>query len=237
MEHLEQILEAALMAAAKPLSVDHLLDMFDPIEQPERQQLRNALEALEASLENRAIELVQVSSGYRIQVRPQYAERVARLWQEKPPKYSRALMETLALIAYRQPVTRGDIEDIRGVSVSSNIIKTLLEREWVRVVGQRDVPGRPSLYGTTRSFLDYFNIKSLDELPTLAEIRDLDAINRELDFTEPEADNNQPDKAKATTDDGVAEEAEADTKAKSEQDSNETYHEETQPEQTAPTQH
>jgi len=200
MQQLEQILEAALMAAAKPLSLDQLLALFDEFEQPERQQVRDALQMLEQSLHNRAVELVQISSGYRIQVRTQYAPRVARLWEEKPAKYSRALLETLALMAYRQPLTRGDIEDIRGVSVSSHIIKTLLEREWIRVVGQRDVPGRPSLYGTTRTFLDYFNLKSLDELPTLAEIRDLDAINRELDFSEPYSDSAQSNSDSVTQD-------------------------------------
>ncbi|MCU7959873.1 MAG: SMC-Scp complex subunit ScpB [gamma proteobacterium symbiont of Bathyaustriella thionipta] len=231
MQQLEQILEAALMAAAKPLSLDQLQAMFDEFEQPDRQQLRDALQTLEQALHNRAVELVQISSGYRIQVRTEFAPRVARLWEEKPAKYSRALLETLALIAYRQPVTRGDIEDIRGVSVSSHIIKTLLEREWIRVVGQRDVPGRPSLYGTTRAFLDYFNLKSLDELPTLAEIRDLDAINRELDFSEPCSDSTEPNSDKITQDASQASPLETDA-AGNEPQNEETQIKDTQTEDT-----
>ena len=135
----------------------------------------------------RGIEVVEVSTGWRIQVRKDYSPWISRLWDEKPARYSRALLETLSLIAYRQPVTRGEIEDVRGVAVSTNIIKTLMEREWIRVVGKRDVPGRPSLYATTREFLDYFGLKGLDELPALAEIREFDVINPELDLPEPEA--------------------------------------------------
>jgi len=152
------------------------------------------LDQLKQDYEGRGIEVIEVGSGWRIQVVEEVSLWVSRLWTERAPRYSRALMETLALIAYRQPITRGDIEDIRGVSVSTNIIKTLLEREWVRVVGTRDVPGKPSLYGTTREFLDYFNLKTLDELPPLAEIRDLDEINRSLDLndTDRASDDNLP---------------------------------------------
>lgn len=184
-QKLKQIAEAALLAAGKPLSLDELLELFEETERPDRKAMREALKVLAEEYEGRGIELKEVASGFRIQVRSEYAPWVSRLWVERPQRYSRALMETLALIAYRQPITRGEIEEVRGVSVSSNIIKTLMEREWIRVVGQRDVPGRPSLYATTREFLDYFNLKSLDELPTLAEIRDLDSINRELELGVP----------------------------------------------------
>jgi segregation and condensation protein B len=180
------IVEAALLAAARPLSLDRLLLLFLDDQQPSRQQLLDALQRLQEHYAQRGIELVEVSSGWRIQVRKEYAPWISRLWDEKPARYSRALLETLALIAYRQPVTRGEIEDVRGVAVSTNIIKTLLEREWIRVVGKRDVPGRPSLYATTRDFLDYFGLKGLEELPPLAEIRELDIINPELDLPDPE---------------------------------------------------
>ncbi len=182
---LKQILEASLLAAGKPLSLDQIVALFKGDEQPDRQAIRDALDVLRGDMEGRGIELREVGSGFRIQVRSEFAPWVSRLWEERPGRYSRALMETLALIAYRQPVTRGEIEEVRGVSVSTHIIKTLEEREWVRVVGHRDVPGRPALYATTRAFLDYFNMKSLDDLPTLAEVRDLDAIEPELDFDLP----------------------------------------------------
>ncbi len=185
-DKLKNIVEAALLAAGGPLSLDGMRALFDEAGQPEKKQLREVLAALAEDYQGRGIEVVEVASGWRIQVCQAYSPWVSRLWAERPPRYSRALMETLALIAYRQPITRGEIEDIRGVSVSSNIIRTLLEREWIRVVGQRDVPGKPSLYGTTREFLDYFNLKSLDDLPTLAEIRDLDEINRELELDDPD---------------------------------------------------
>lgn len=185
---LKQIIEAALLAAGKPLSIDRLLELFEEQGQPERRQIEAALDELAGDYEGRGIEVHEVGSGFRIQVRAQFASWVSRLWEERPGRYSRALMETLALIAYRQPITRGEIEDIRGVSVSTNIIRTLSEREWIRVVGHRDVPGRPSLYATTRRFLDYFSLKSLNDLPTLAEIRDLDSINQELDLGEPGQD-------------------------------------------------
>jgi segregation and condensation protein B len=185
-EKLKQIVEAALLAAGRPLNMDQLLALFDEREQPEKKDVREVLESLIQDYQGRGIEVVEVGNGYRIQVRAGLSPWVSRLWAERPPKYSRALLETLALIAYRQPITRGEIEDIRGVSVSTNIVKTLTEREWVRVVGHRDVPGKPSLYATTKEFLDYFNLSSLNELPTLAEIRDLDSINRELELSDPD---------------------------------------------------
>ena len=184
-QKLKQIIEAALLAAGRPLSLDELLALFAGSEQQERKAVREALDELSADYEGRGIEVREVGSGFRIQVRSEFAPWISRLWSERPPRYSRALMETLALIVYRQPITRGEIEEIRGVSVSSNIIRTLMEREWVRVVGQRDVPGRPSLYASTKKFLDYFGLKSLSDLPTLAEIRDLDSINQELDLEIP----------------------------------------------------
>jgi segregation and condensation protein B len=181
-DRLKQIAEAILLAAGRPLTLDQLLALFDEHERPERAELREALEALAGDFDGRSIELVQVASGYRIQVRDDMQPWVSRLWEEKPARYSRALLETLALIAYRQPITRGEIEEVRGVSVSTSIMKTLQEREWVRVVGHREVPGHPAMYGTTREFLDYFNLKSLDELPSLAELRDLSAIGEELEL-------------------------------------------------------
>ncbi|MFE8069666.1 SMC-Scp complex subunit ScpB [Marinobacteraceae bacterium S3BR75-40.1] len=175
------IVEAALLAAEKPLAMDQLRDLFDEEDRPTRAVIEHVLTQITADFADRGFELKQVASGYRFQVRQQYASHVGRLWEEKPQRYSRALLETLALIAYRQPITRGDIEEIRGVTVSSNIIKTLHEREWIRVVGHRDVPGRPAMYATTKQFLDYFNLRSLDQLPPLAEIRDLEDIGREVE--------------------------------------------------------
>jgi len=192
--NLKQIVEAALLASGKAMSLDKLAELFDEMEKPEKKDLRIVLEALREDYADRGIEVKEVSSGWRIQVSKECAPWVSRLWEEKPGRYSRALMETLALIAYRQPITRGEIEDIRGVSVSTHIVRTLLEREWVRVIGQRDVPGKPSLYGTTREFLDYFGLKSLDELPTLAEIRDLEVINEELNLSEPETESESRNK-------------------------------------------
>lgn len=171
---LEHIIEAALLAAGKPLSLDRLRELFDEDQAPGLDALREALGRLAAHYQGRAIELREVASGWRLQVREEFSPWVSRLWEERPQRYSRAMLETLALIAYRQPITRGEIEEVRGVAVSSQIIKTLLEREWVRVVGHRDVPGRPSMYATTRQFLDHFNLRSLSELPPLAALRDLD---------------------------------------------------------------
>lgn len=188
---LTNIVEAALLAAGEPLSLDRLLGLFDEGERPDKKQLREAITQLQDECQGRGIELKEVGSGYRFQARQEMAVWVGRLWDERPARYSRALLETLALIAYRQPITRAEIEDIRGVAVSSNIVKTLLERGWVRVVGHRDVPGRPALYATTREFLDYFSLTSLDELPTLAELRDLDKINAELDLRFPGEERGQ----------------------------------------------
>ncbi len=182
-EKLQQIIEGAILAAGEPLNVNALADLFDEEDEaPNKEEILAALEDIQADCRERGFELKQVASGWRFQVRETVAPWVNRLWEEKPQKYSRALLETLALIAYRQPITRGDIEEIRGVAVSSHIIKTLTEREWVKVVGHRDVPGRPSLFATTRQFLDYFNLKSLEELPSLGEIRDLSELNKELDL-------------------------------------------------------
>ena len=177
---LQRILEGALLAAGKPLTVDELGALFDQQERPSSDAIRAALTLIAAQCTGRGFQLREVASGFRFQVIQDVAPWIARLWEEKPQRYSRALLETLALIAYRQPITRGDIEDIRGVAVATNIIKTLLEREWVRVVGHKDVPGRPAMYATTRKFLDYFNLQNLDDLPSLAEIRDLDSMNTEL---------------------------------------------------------
>lgn len=177
---LKQILEAALMVAGQPLNLGQLAALFAPEEQPEKELLRTALDELVSDCELRGIELVEVASGYRYQIKQNVYPHLNRMWEEKPQRYSRALLETLALIAYRQPITRGEIEEVRGVSVSTNIIRTLEERDWIRVVGHRDVPGKPALYGTTRNFLDYFNLRSLDALPTLAELRDIDEIEPEL---------------------------------------------------------
>ncbi len=182
---LVQILEAALLAAGKPLSVAQLGALFEDHERPANEDLRAALAEVGERCEGRGYELKEVASGFRFQVRDQLSPWVGRLWQERPQKYSRALLETLALVAYRQPITRGEIEEIRGVAVSTNIIRTLHERDWIRVVGHRDVPGRPAMYATTRQFLDYFNLKSLDQLPVLADIRDLETLNAELGFSEP----------------------------------------------------
>ena len=181
-DQLKNILEAILLAAGRPLNLDQLLAMFDEQDKPERGALREALAALQEDYESRGIALAEVAGGYRIQVRESMQTWVARLWEEKPARYSRALLETLALIAYRQPITRGEIEDVRGVSVSTSIMKTLQEREWVHVVGHRDVPGRPAMYGTTKQFLSYFGLKNLDGLPSLAELRDLNTIGQELEL-------------------------------------------------------
>ncbi len=183
---LKQIVEAALLAAGGPLSLDNLQELFLERDRPDKRDLRDAINTLREEYQERGIELVETGGGFRVNTRAELAPWVSRLWQERPAKYTRALLETLALIAYRQPITRGEIEEIRGVSVSSSIIKTLIDREWVRVVGKRDVPGRPSLYATTREFLNYFSLQGLGDLPTLQEIRDLDSINRELELSLPE---------------------------------------------------
>jgi segregation and condensation protein B len=181
-EQLKNIIEAILLGAGRPLTIDQLLAMFEEQEKPERNAIREAVAALQAEYEPRGIALLQVGSGYRIQIREAMQPWVAHLWEEKPARYSRALLETLSLIAYRQPITRGEIEEVRGVSVSTTIMKTLLERGWVHVIGHRDVPGRPAMYGTTKKFLDYFSLKSLSDLPSLAELRDLSAIGKDLEL-------------------------------------------------------
>ena len=174
------ILEAVLLAAGEPLSLERLLEVFPESERPERDAVRKALLELMRDYAERGMELVEVASGFRLQVPRIYSPWVSRLWEERAAHYSRALLETLALIAYRQPITRGEIEEVRGVSLSSSIMKTLQERDWIKVIGHREVPGRPALYATTRVFLDYFNLKSLSELPPLAAPRDLDAIGATL---------------------------------------------------------
>ena len=179
---LKHIIEATLLAAGRPVPTQQLLELFDERERPTEEQLETALDLLGADYAGRGIELVEVASGWRIQVRARCADVVSRLWQERPARYSRALLETLALVAYRQPITRSEIEEIRGVSISSTIMRTLQERNWIRVVGHREVPGRPELLGTTREFLDYFGLKSLDQLPTLAELRDVETIGVQLEL-------------------------------------------------------
>jgi len=181
MTELKQIVEGAIMAADQPLSIDQMISLFDK-DQPARAEVKAVLTEIEMDCEGRGFQLKEVASGYRFQVRQEYAEWVGRLWEERPPRYSRALLETLALIAYKQPITRGDIEEIRGVAVSTNIMRSLLEREWVRVVGHRDVPGRPAIYATTKTFLDYFDLDSLEALPTLSEIKDLAQGTEDLDL-------------------------------------------------------
>lgn len=183
-EHdLKKLVEACLLAAGRPVPAEQLLELFDERERPDKEQLLAALNALAGEYEGRGVELVEVASGWRIQIRTQYVDFVSRLWQERPARYSRALLETLALIAYRQPITRGEIEDIRGVAVSSNIMRTLHERNWIRIIGHREVPGRPEILGTTKEFLDYFGLKGLDELPTLAELKDVETLGVQLEFS------------------------------------------------------
>jgi segregation and condensation protein B len=184
---LKQILEAALFAGGEPLSLDKLKTLFPEDDLPSDGDFAAALAGIETDYADRGVQLRKVASGYRFQARQDVGEWVTRLWEEKPQRYSRALLETLALIAYRQPITRGEVEAIRGVSVNSQIIKTLQEREWIRIVGYRDVPGRPAMFGTTRDFLDYFNLARLEDLPTLAEIRDLEDLSPELDLKAPPA--------------------------------------------------
>jgi len=178
--YVRNIIEAALLAAGTPLPVAELARLFDGGARPSAQQLHAALEALAAEYAGRGIELTHTASGYRIQVRRELAAEISRLWPERTVRYSRALLETLALIAYRQPITRAEIEAVRGVAVNPNIVRTMIERNWVRVVGHRDVPGHPELLGTTREFLDYFGLKSLDELPPLAELKAMGDLNLQL---------------------------------------------------------
>ncbi len=193
-EQLKQILEAALLAIGQPLSHAQLGALFNDEERPPAGEISRALEQLSNDCAGRGVELKKVASGYRLQVKQGLNEWVSRLWKERPQKYSRALLETMALIAYRQPITRGEIEAVRGVSVSTNIVRTLQEREWIRVVGHRDVPGKPALFGTTKTFLDSFDLQNLDDLPTLAEIRDMENLEPELQLepVPPAADVRDP---------------------------------------------
>ena len=183
---IKHFLEAALLAAGRPLSVDQLRNLFDGRMAPEKSEIRTAIATLIEEYEGRGITIAEVASGFRVQIKATMANQLHKLWEERPPRYSRALFETLALIAYRQPITRGEIEEVRGVSVSSNIVRSLLERDWVRVVGHRDVPGRPEMFGTTRTFLDYFGLKKLDDLPPLADLSDWESLRVQLNLPEVE---------------------------------------------------
>jgi len=175
-----------LLAAGRPLNIDQLQELFDGRMAPQKSEIRQAIAQLNEEYEERGLVVSEVASGFRLQIKAAMADRLQKLWEERPPRYSRALFETLALIAYRQPITRGDIEDVRGVSVSSNIIRQLLERDWIRVVGHRDVPGRPAMFGTTKAFLDYFSLKKLDELPPLADLSDWESLRVQLDLPDVE---------------------------------------------------
>jgi len=185
-KEIKYFLEAALLAAGRPLNIDQLKGLFDGRMAPEKTEIRKAIATLNEEYEERGIVVSEVASGFRMQVKASMADRLEKLWEERPPRYSRALFETLALIAYRQPITRGEIEEIRGVSVSSNITRQLLERDWVRVVGHRDVPGRPAMFGTTKGFLDYFGLKKLDDLPPLADLSDWESLRIQLNLPEVE---------------------------------------------------
>jgi segregation and condensation protein B len=196
---LKVIIEATLLAAGRPVTNAQMLELFDERERPSDEQLQEALAQLAADYETRGIELLQVASGWRIQIKQKCVDIVSRLWQERPSRYSRALLETLALIAYRQPITRSEIEEIRGVAISSSIMRTLQERNWIRTVGHREVPGRPELIGTTKDFLDYFGLQSLDQLPTLAELRDLDNVGVQLELPAGDAPNAEANAAPEAT--------------------------------------
>lgn len=180
MQQFHRIIEGALFAAGEPLSLDRLIMLFDENQRPDKEALKEALTALQIEYEERGIELVNLASGYQFQVKADLSPWIKRLWEERPAKYSRALLETLSIIAYRQPITRGEIEDIRGVAVSSQMVKTLIDREWIRVVGHKDVPGKPGLYATTKNFLDHFGLKSLSDLPPLSDIRDFEELEKNL---------------------------------------------------------
>jgi len=192
-KEIKHFLEAALLAAGRPLNIDQLKGLFDGRMAPEKSEIRKAIATLNDEYEERGIIVSEVASGFRMQVKSSMAERLEKLWEERPPRYSRALFETLALIAYRQPITRGDIEEIRGVSVSSNITRQLMERDWIRVVGHRDVPGRPAMFGTTKGFLDYFSLKKLDDLPPLADLSDWESLRVQLNLPEVEGQDGADD--------------------------------------------
>jgi len=185
---IKYFIEAALLAAGRPLNVDQLQKLFDGRMTPEKAEIRQAVNALNEDYEARGIIIGEVASGFRVQVKSGMADQLQKLWEERPPRYSRALFETLALVAYRQPITRGEIEEVRGVSVSSNIMRSLVERDWVRVVGHRDVPGRPEMFATTKQFLDYFGLKKLDDLPPLADLSDWESLRVQLNLPEVEED-------------------------------------------------
>lgn len=185
---IKHFIEAALLAAGRPLSIDRLQSLFDGRMTPEKTEIRAAIAALNEEYEGRGIIISEVASGFRLQITSSMADRLQKLWEERPPRYSRALFETLALIAYRQPITRGEIEEVRGVAVSSNIMRTLVERDWARVVGHRDVPGRPEMFGTTKIFLDYFGLKRLDDLPPLADLSDWESLRVQLNLPQVEED-------------------------------------------------
>jgi len=186
-EQIKYIVEAALLAAGRPLDLNELLSLFGDDHPPRKDDLRVAIGSLQEDYANRGIAIQEVASGFRVLVRSSMTGWLAGLWAERAPRYSRALMETLAIIAYRQPVTRGDVESIRGVGVTTNIMRSLLERNWIRVVGFRDVPGKPAIYGTTREFLDYFGLKKLDDLPPLADLKDLESFTAQLELSDAEA--------------------------------------------------
>ena len=183
---IKHVVEAALLAAGRPLTLDRLVEIFAAKgDGPDRAALKQALEALAKDYESRGIELKEVATGYRVQIRNNMTDWLQPLWEERAPRYTRALLETLALVAYRQPITRAEIEEVRGVVVSTNIVRTLLERNWIRVVGHRDVPGKPAMFGTTKDFLDYFGLKKLEDLPTLAELKDgLPELSPQTDLLE-----------------------------------------------------
>jgi segregation and condensation protein B len=225
-QYVKNVVEAALLAAGRPLTLDELTSVFDERDGSIADEIKGAIATLTQEYETRGLELLEVASGFRIQIRAAVAQPVARLWQERPAKYSRALLETLALIAYRQPITRGEIEQIRGVAVNPNIIKTLHERNWIRVVGHRDVPGKPELLGTTREFLDYFSLKKLDDLPTLAQLKELEDLRVQL--TLPGAD------AQVLTDSPGPLDAAADLDAPTELDASADDDEEPSAESAAP---
>jgi segregation and condensation protein B len=213
-QYVKNVIEASLLAAGRPLTAEDLASVFDERDGSIADEVQQAIATLTEEYETRGLELKEVSSGYRIQIRAAVAQPVARLWQERPAKYSRALLETLALIAYRQPITRGEIEQIRGVAVNPNIIKTLHERNWIRVVGHRDVPGKPELLGSTREFLDYFGLKKLDDLPTLAQLKELEDLRVQLTLpgADPEVltDGDTPPHADAAADAEAAADADED---------------------------
>ena len=198
-KEIKHFIEAALLAAGRPLTVEQIQNLFDTDSAPEKSQIRQAISDLLDEYADRGITIAEVASGFRVQVTADMAERLQKLWEERSPRYSRALFETLALIAYRQPITRGEIEEIRGVSVSTNIIRTLLEREWIRVVGHRDVPGRPAMFGTTKMFLDYFGLQKLEDLPPLADVSDWESLRVQLNLPAVDEDD-EDDEEKLTGD-------------------------------------